>query len=168
MNKEILKRPNPLLKKRAEEIKEISRDIKTLAEDMVDTMKTNQGVGLAAPQIGESKRIIVVELGEDSQVFNSEKAALWRINQAIVFVNPRIIKKSREKEVMEEGCLSFPGRYLKIKRATGVEIEFLNERGEKVKIKTIGMPARIIQHEIDHLDGILIVDRLGFWQRLWI
>ncbi|TFG35842.1 MAG: peptide deformylase [Parcubacteria group bacterium] len=151
MNKEILKYPNPFLNKKAEEIKEISEDIKALAKYIIETMNNNQGVGLAATQIGESKRIIVVDAGDGP----------------MIFFNPRIIKKSWKKEAMEEGCLSLPGYSLKIIRPKEVELEWLSEKGEKVKIKTDGMLARIIQHETDHLDGILLIDRLNFWQKLW-
>jgi peptide deformylase len=152
MNKEILKHPNPFLKKRAEEIKEISEDFQELAKDMIETMNNNQGVGLAATQIGESKRIIVVDDGDGPRIF----------------FNPRIIKKSWKKETMEEGCLSLPGHSLNIRRPKEIELEWLNEKGEKTKTKTKGLLARIIQHEIDHLDGVLIIDRINFWQRIWL
>jgi len=149
MNREIVKYPNPLLKKKSEEVKEISEDIKILIEDMIETMIKNKGVGLAAPQVGESKRIIIVQTEKGSKVF----------------INPIITKRSWRKEIMEEGCLSFPGPYLKIKRATEIEVNALNEKGERIKTKAQGLIARIIQHEIDHLDGILIFNRLSFWQR---
>lgn len=147
----ILKYPNPILKKRCEEIKDITFEIKELALDMTKTMTDSQGIGLAASQIGELKRIIVVRVE----------------NQPRVLINPEIIKKSEEKEVGEEGCLSFPGLFLKIKRAKAVEIETLNLRGEKMKIKAEGFLARVFQHEIDHLDGILFIDRVGAGQRIW-
>jgi peptide deformylase len=83
-----------------------------------------------------------------------------------VFINPKIIKKSKENVIDEEGCLSFPGLFLKIKRAKEVEVEALDREGEKARIRAEGLPARILQHEIDHLDGILFIDRLSFWQRL--
>jgi len=149
MNKEIVKYPNPILKKRAEEIKDVSEDIKRLAEDMIETMISSRGIGLAGPQVGESKRIIIVRTESGPKVF----------------INPKIIKKSWSKEVRKEGCLSLPGSYLEIKRAKEIEVEALNENGQMIKMKVQGLTARIIQHEIDHLDGILIFNRLGFWQR---
>lgn len=150
MNKEIIKYPNPILRKKSEEIKEITPEIKELALGMGKIMKKEKGIGLAAPQVGESKRIIVVQ---------TEKGLDF-------FVNPKIIEKSKEKEVREEGCLSFPGLFLKIKRQKSVDIEAFNLNGEKIQIKAEGLPARTLQHEIDHLDGILFIDRLNFWQRL--
>lgn len=145
-----MKYPNPLLKKRAEEVKEVSEDIRNLAKDMIETMIENKGIGLAASQVGESKRIIIVQTEKEPRVF----------------INPRIIKKSWSKEIMEEGCLSLPDLYFKIKRAKEIEFESLNEKGERRKTKVQGLLARIIQHEIDHLDGILLIDRPSFWQRL--
>ena len=146
----IKKYPDPILRKKCQEVKEVTEEIKNLGWDMVETMEKNEGIGLAAPQVSELKRIIVVRTEKGPQVF----------------INPKIIKKSRETIIDEEGCLSFPGLYLKIKRAKWVEIEALNEKGEKIHLETKGLPARIFQHEIDHLDGILFIDRLSFWQKL--
>ena len=123
-------------------------------------MKENEGIGLAAPQVGQLKRIIVVHPIEERTI--EEKSKI----KPQVFINPKIIKKSREAIIDEEGCLSFPGLFLKIKRAKGVEIETQNEKEEKIRIEAEGLLARIFQHEIDHLDGILFIDRLSFWQKL--
>ena len=147
---EIKKYPDPILRKKCEEVKEIAPDIKQLINNMIETMEENKGVGLAAPQVGVLKRIIV------AQTDYGPKA----------FINPEIIKKTKEKEIMEEGCLSFPGLWLKVERAKGVEITALDSNGNK--IKAVGFLARILQHEIDHLDGILFIDRISFWQRLKI
>lgn len=140
---------DPVLKKKAEEISQITPEIKELIFDMKETLRQAQGVGLAAPQIGVSKRIFVAE---------TEKGAVG-------FINPKIIKKSRQKETQEEGCLCIAGLFLKIKRAKEVEVEAQNEQGENVAIKAEGLLARIFQHEIDHLNGILIIDRISFWQK---
>ena len=148
----IKKYPDPILRKKCQEVKEVTEEIKNLGWDMVETMKKNEGIGLAAPQVSELKRIIVVRTEKGPQVF----------------INPKIIKKSRETIIDEEGCLSFPGLWLRIKRAKRVEIEALNENGEKISLKAEGLPARVLQHEIDHLDGILFIDRLSFWQKLKI
>jgi len=156
---EIKKYPNPILRKKSEELKEITPEIKELVLAMTEIMEKNQGVGLAAPQVGELKRVIVVHpIKERSLEEKSEK-------RPQIFINPEIIKKTKETEIDEEGCLSFPELFLKIKRAKEVEIEALNLNGEKIQIKAEGLPARIFQHEIDHLDGVLFIDRLSFWQR---
>ncbi|RLC35306.1 MAG: peptide deformylase [Candidatus Nealsonbacteria bacterium] len=142
--------PDPVLRKKAEEVKELTEEIKNLGWDMVETLEVNDGVGLAAPQVGVSKRVIIVQ---------TEKGP-------VILVNPKIIKKSREKETMEEGCLSLPGIWLKIKRAKKVEAVAIDKEGKKIKINTEGLSARILQHEIDHLNGILIIDRINLFQKL--
>lgn len=144
------KYPDPLLRKKSETIKEISPEIQNLAKEMSLIMEKEAGIGLAAPQAGVLKRIITVrtETGPEA------------------FVNPEIIKTSKETEIMEEGCLSFPGLFLKIKRAKTIELEALNLKGKKLFLRTEGLLARVFQHEIDHLNGILFIDRIGFWQRL--
>ncbi len=160
MTLSIKKYPSRALRKKCEKVKEITPEIKQLAENMAKTMIENQGIGLAAPQVGELKRIIVVRL--ISERVPAEKAEA----KPRIFINPKIVKKSKEALVEEEGCLSFSGVFLKIKRAKRVEVEALNEKGEKIYYKAEGLPARVFQHEIDHLDGILFIDRLGFWQKL--
>jgi peptide deformylase len=147
---EIRTYPDPVLTKKAEEVKEISAELKDLFSRMIETMEAKEGVGLAAPQIGESKKVIVVR---------TEKGP-------VVFVNPRIIKKSRETERAEEGCLSLPGIWLEIKRAKEIELEAVDINGKKVQIKAEGLLARVFQHEIDHLEGKLIIDRLNFFEKL--
>jgi len=147
---EIKKYPNPVLRKKCQEVTEITDEIRNLSQDIKETVKQKDGLGLAAPQIGELKRIIIVQA----------------VNGAEVFINPKITRKSKGTEIREEGCLSFPGLFLKIKRAGEIEMEFLNLRGEKKEMKAGGLSARIFQHEIDHLDGILLIDRIPFLQKL--
>ena len=149
MNK-VIKYPDPILRKKVQEVGEITNEIKLLAREMVKIMIENMGIGLAAPQVGELKRIIVVQMEKRPEVF----------------INPKIIARSKETELMEEGCLSFPGLFLKIKRAKGAQIEALTLEGQKLIIKTEGLMARVFQHEIDHLDGILFIDRISLWQKL--
>lgn len=148
----IKKYPNPVLRKKAEKVKEITPEIKKLADNMIETMLKNQpeGAGLAAPQVGISMRMFV------AQTENGPR----------VFVNPEITKKSKETENLEEGCLSLPGIWLKVKRAKEAELEGVDINGQKLKIKTRGLFARIIQHEIDHLNGVLIIDKVSFWQKI--
>jgi peptide deformylase len=147
---EIKKYPDPVLKQKTEEVKEISKEIEVLIGNMVETMQKKDGLGLAAPQVGVAKKIIVVQ---------SSKGPM-------AFINPCIISKSKEKEIVEEGCLSFPGVWLKIKRSKGVEINALNIEGKEINLKAVGLLARILQHEIDHLEGKLIINRLSFFQKL--
>ena len=139
---EIRKFNDIVLSKRARRVWKINEKIKTLAEGMAETMKTNQGVGLAAPQVGVLKKIIVFERD-------------YRIGETMALINPRIVKKSREKFVDTEGCLSFPGIYIDIKRAKKIKVRAKNIEGEKIEMEAEGLLARILQHEIDHLNGIV-------------
>lgn len=148
----IKKYPDPILRKKCQEVKEVTEEIKKLIEDMIETMEKNDGVGLAAPQVGVSKRVIIVE---------TEKGPVG-------FINPKILKKTKETKIDWEGCLSIPSVFLKIKRWKGIEVEALDQRGEKVLVKAVGLVASIFQDEIDHLNGILIIDKISFWQRLKI
>jgi len=159
---EIKKYPDPVLKKKTAEITEISEDIKKNIADMKETLIESRGLGLAAPQVGLSKKIVIVHL------VNSRSAASDSKVEFQAIINPRIIKKSREIEIEEEGCLSFPDLFIKIKRSESVEVEALNSEGEKIVLKADGLPARVLQHEIDHLNGILFIDRIPFWQKIKI
>lgn len=147
---DVKKYPDPVLRKRASEIREITPEIRKLAADIAETMLKEDGVGLAAPQVGISQKIIAVQTE----------------NGPSVFINPKIIKKYGKKVSMEEGCLSLPGIWLKIKRPEGAEIEAIDLDGKKLNIKAEGFQARVFQHEIDHLNGVLIIDRVGLFSRL--
>jgi peptide deformylase len=149
---EIKKYPDPILKKKCDEVKEITPEIRELVFNMIKIMRKNRGIGLAAPQVGVLKRIIIVETKDGSKEF----------------INPEILKKSKEVIVDVEGCLSFPGLYLKIKRAREIEVRAKNIEGKDLEIQAQGVLARIFQHEIDHLDGILFIDKLNLWQKLKI
>ena len=150
MNKRIVEYPNPILRKKAIVIKEITDEVKRLAKDMKEIIMEKDGIGLAAPQVGASKRLIAVFLKDKPEVF----------------LNPKILRKSRKTNIIEEGCLSFPGLFLKIKRAKDIDLEYLNLNGERIKMKVEGLLARVFQHEIDHLDGILFIDRISLPQKL--
>lgn len=134
-----------ILRKKSREVEVVDDKIKQILDDMVETMHKSNGVGLAGPQIGILKRLVVIDLYDD--------------NGPIKLVNPRIIKQEGEQEV-EEGCLSFPNQFAKIIRPAKVTAEALNEDGEKITIKAEGLLAQAISHEIDHLDGILFVDKI--------
>ena len=134
-----------ILRKRSREVEEVDDRIKELLDDMIDTMHEYNGVGLAGPQVGILKRVIVIDLYDG--------------NTPLKLVNPKIIKQKGEQEV-DEGCLSFPNEYAKIIRPKEVVVEALNENGEKVKIVAKDLLAQALSHEIDHLDGILFVDNM--------
>lgn len=143
-NLPIIKYPDPILKKKAELVKDVSKaSIKKLVSNMLETMETNNGVGLAAPQVGKSLRICVVRLDGSNYVL----------------INPKIRYKSWRKEIAEEGCLSFPGKFILVKRHKKVRIKAQDENGGAVTLKAEGLLARAFQHEIDHLDGKLFIEK---------
>ena len=137
--------PDPILKKKSEEVRYDDKSLRSLTLQMIESMKKNQGIGLAAPQIGLSKKIIIVTEGEESHAF----------------LNPRIVKQSKEKERDEEGCLSLPGLFVKVLRPKQVEVVAQTVEGEEVRVKARGLGARIFQHEIDHIEGKLIIHRIS-------
>ena len=150
---DIKKFGDPVLRKRCEPVEKVTKEIKKLIVDMVQTMEKNNGVGLAAPQVGENKRIVVIKTDIEGQEF-------------FELVNPKILKKSKETKKEEEGCLSFPKIFFKVERPKEIEVEGIDINGKKTKIKALGIMARVLCHEIDHLDGILFIDRLNFFQKI--
>lgn len=132
-----------VLRRKSREVKEMNRDIQKLINNMAKLMCQNKGLGLAASQVGILKRVIVADVGDG----------------LVSLVNPKILWR-QGKDVMSEGCLSIPGINLEIKRSKEVIVEGLTKEGEKVQLGAVGLLARVLQHEIDHLDGILIVDRV--------
>ncbi|MER3403951.1 MAG: peptide deformylase [Chloroflexota bacterium] len=135
---------NPILRQKAKRVSRIDESIRSLLDDMVETMHAANGIGLAAPQVGVPLRVIVVEY-EDTR---------------LQLVNPEIIKVSEETDVAEEGCLSIPHYYGPVRRHSAVVVKGLNRNGKEVRVKADGWVARVLQHEIDHLDGILFIDKL--------
>ncbi len=150
---EIKKFNDKVLRKRARKVRKVDENIRQLIVNMAQTMAKGQGIGLAAPQIGVLRRVIVIHSDFKGQ-------------RIFGLINPKITKMSKEKEKDMEGCLSFPGIFLEIKRAKEVKIKGLDINGKKVKLKAKGLLARVLQHEIDHLDGIVFYNRLSFIKRI--
>ena len=141
--REIRENGDEILRKKSKEVETIDEKIKQLIEDMIETMHKYNGVGLAAPQVGILKRVVVIDLYDD--------------NGPIKLINPRIVKTKGKQEV-EEGCLSFPNQYAKMIRPEEIVAEALDENGKNIKAK--GLLAQAICHEVEHLDGILFVDNM--------
>ncbi len=154
--REIVTLPQAILRRKAHKVTDFGAALQTLAEDMIETMHQAPGVGLAAPQVGESLRLIVVEYGDEED----EKAE----PKLYVVANPEIARTSTEKILGAEGCLSIPGMQGDVERFEAVTVKGLNRHGRPVTVKARGWLARIFQHEIDHLDGILFVDRA---EKIW-
>ena len=151
-----------VLKKKASSIEKTHPDLQKLIDDMWETMYAAQGVGLAAPQIGESIRLFVVDgspFANDKSIDNIEQRELKSFKK--VFINPEITAYSGPQEAFNEGCLSIPDVREDVTRLTTIEIEYYNEKFEQVKEEYSGISSRIIQHEYDHIEGILFTDKLG-------
>lgn len=156
--------PEKVLKHRATEISP-SPEIAAIIPQMIETMYMADGIGLAAPQVGISKRIIIVETSEDPRAHTEERKE-GIPGKALAFLNPTITGQSKETEIAEEGCLSLPGLFVPIKRAEQIHLICQTPEGDTVKIEAAGLVARIFQHEVDHLNGKLIIDHLTPFQRL--
>lgn len=150
--------PDPVLRKKARKVTDFGPELQTLIDDMVMTMREAPGVGLAAPQVDVPLRLIVIEYGDDEDETVPPKL--------YVAVNPEIVKASSETEVGTEGCLSIPGYVGDVERALEVTVKYQNRRGQPAKLKAQGWLARIFQHEIDHLHGILMSDKAEQMYRL--
>ncbi len=143
----IIKHPNPVLRNKSRELKReeiLNSDFKNFIENLGETMLKKDGIGLAAPQVYKNIRAIVVNLK----------------NSAVCFINPKIIKKSWLKNIIEEGCLSIPGVFGKVKRHNSVVIKYLDLNADLKKLKAKNLFARVLQHEIDHLNGVLFIDKV--------
>jgi peptide deformylase len=147
---EIVVTPDPILRRKAHKVTEFDKDFRTLVDNMVETMRDAPGVGLAAPQVAVPLRLVVVEYGDDEDDHAPKKL--------YVLVNPEFIEKSEEMVSGVEGCLSVPGLIGEVERHQSVMVRAQNKQGKPVKIKAEGWLARVFQHEIDHLDGILYTD----------
>ena len=148
--KKILTEPNKLLRQISKTVEKVKEEERKLMDDMLETMYAANGIGLAAIQIGIPKRIIVIDINKNENKKNP-----------MFFVNPVIIKKNVEKATYEEGCLSVPNQFAEIDRPNSCEVEYLDYNGNKKKLKAEGLLATCIQHEMDHLEGILFIDYLS-------
>jgi peptide deformylase len=162
---EVLKFPDPRLRKKGVVVPEVTTELKALAENMLETMYAENGIGLAAPQIGESVRLLVIDTRPHDEEGRYDLSSLSELEQTIVqpivLFNPEIVV-SRDKTTYEEGCLSVPGFYETVERFDYVEIKGLDANGAAVILKTDGLLSICLQHEMDHLDGKLFIDRLSF------
>ena len=149
-NLQIITVPNPLLKEKSEDVKEFDQNLKNTIRNMYDTLySSGNGIGLAAPQVGIMKRIVVIDIKEKEK------------SNPITFINPKIVKKSKETFVNEEGCLSIPDFFANVERHKEVEVQWLNENGDLKSANYNGLMSICIQHEIDHLNGVLFIDHIS-------
>ena len=142
--------PDPILRKKSDILEKVDDELRILLDDMLETMYAAPGIGLAAVQIGILKRLIVIDISKDKEKKNP-----------IFLINPEIISKSKNTSIYEEGCLSLPGHFAEIERPEECQIKYIDYDGKKKEIKANGLLATCIQHEIDHLNGILFIDYLS-------
>jgi len=169
--REVITIGDPRLRQSSDEITEITPEIEQLIDDMIETMHEEDGMGLAAVQVGEMQRIILVELPEDlggSDEEDEEIEPLPGAGQLYVVLNPRIVRESQETEVGIEGCLSVPGYVGEVERAVQVTVRGRDRHGKKFRLRPRGLLARVFQHEIDHCNGVLYVDKLTDVDKMWI
>ena len=155
--RQIIYLPDPVLRRKARPVDRFDSSLQTLIDDMIETMRDAPGVGLAAPQVGVSDRVIVVEYPEDEEKEDAPK-------KLFVVINPEIKEFSDETEPGVEGCLSVPGYQGEVERSLAVTVKGLTRRGQPMKVKAKGWLARIFQHEIDHINGVVFTDRAT---RVW-
>ena len=148
--RQILTEPNKILREKSLFVEKVDEDLQKLMNDMLETMYAAPGIGLAAIQVGVPKRVIVLDIARKDEPKNP-----------LYFINPEIITKSKDSLAYEEGCLSVPGQFAEITRSSNCYIKYLDYYGQPQELKTEGLLATCIQHEIDHLEGILFIDYLS-------
>ena len=148
--RKIVIEPDPILRKKSERLEKVDNNIKKLMDDMLETMYAAPGIGLAAVQTGILKRLVVIDISKDDVKKNP-----------LFLINPEIIFKSKNTSSYEEGCLSLPGQFAEIERPAECHINYIDYNGKEKKLKADGLLATCIQHEIDHLNGILFIDYLS-------
>lgn len=159
--RKIIQPDNPVLRQKARRVREFDKNLHKLLDDMIETMHDADGVGLAAPQIAVSQRIIVVELPDDPEDdrFGEQAGVFYEV------INPEIIKASNEEVEGVEACLSIPGYFGTVDRKTSIVVRGADRNGKEIRIKAYDWLARVFQHEIDHLDGVLFIDKANdVWQ----
>ncbi len=154
----IVNLPDPILRRKAKPVTKFDKDLQTLIDNMIETMRDAPGVGLAAPQINVSQQLAVIEYAEDEDEEEENENTPPKPKKLYVIINPEIVKVSEEKVLGIEGCLSIPGLQGEVERYEAIQVKALNRHGSPVKLKVDGWMARIFQHEIDHLNGVLFTD----------
>ncbi len=157
--REIIGTDNPILRRKGKKIQKITPEVQLLIDDMVETMRAAPGVGLAAPQVAQSLRLFVAELDQDPELPGSGK--LYAV------LNPEYVYKSEEMIAGVEGCLSVPGWAGEVERHAQIAIKGMDRRGRKIRLEVEGWLARVFQHEIDHLDGVLFTDHISDPTKVW-
>ena len=150
MLRKILTEPDPILRKKCEPLEKVDTETKQLMDDMLETMYAAPGIGLAAIQVGILKRLVVIDISKGEE----EK-------KPVFLINPQIIHRSKKTSIYEEGCLSLPGQFAEIERPAECTLKYIDYNGKEKELKADGLLATCVQHEVDHLNGILFIDYLS-------
>ncbi len=156
--------PDPRLKEISKPVKQVDDDLRAFMDDMLETMRTCDGLGLAAIQVGRPVRILVMDIARGSQRYDPD-AYDETATDPLFLVNPEIIEQSDELFTFDEGCLSFPGQFAAVKRPKRVKVKYLDYHGKQRELEAEGLAAVCVQHEIDHLNGITFVDHVSRMKR---
>jgi peptide deformylase len=154
--RKILTEPDPFLRQISQDVKKVDDNLRKLMDDMLETMYAAPGIGLAAIQVGVPKRVIVIDISKEGKKI------------PLCFVNPKIIVKSKNNSTYEEGCLSVPGQFAEVDRPDECHINYLDYNNKKKELRAVGLLATCIQHEMDHLEGILFIDYLSKLKKNYI
>ena len=155
--RKIVIEPDPILRKKSKTLETVDDELRKLLDDMLETMYAAPGIGLAAVQVGVLKRLIVIDISKDKEKKNP-----------LFLINPEIISRSKKTSIYEEGCLSLPGHYAEIERPAECQIKFVDYNGKEKELKADGLLSTCIQHEVDHLNGVLFIDYLSKLKRSMI
>ncbi|MFT5239890.1 MAG: peptide deformylase [Candidatus Promineifilaceae bacterium] len=166
MKYDIVSYGHPCLREKARPIAQVDDAIRQLAVDMLETMRAYNGIGLAAEQIARTEAICVVDLTPADERDGYDAADVVGVRMPLILVNPEVIAESDDEEMAQEGCLSFPEMYVDVRRPASVTVRYLSQDNEITEIRATGLLARAMQHEIDHLHGILISDRMPTTQKV--
>ena len=150
MLRKILTEPDPILRKKCEPLEKVDTETKKLMDDMLETMYAAPGIGLAAIQVGILKRLVVIDISKGEE----EK-------KPVFLINPQIVHRSKKTSIYEEGCLSLPGQFAEIERPAECTLKYIDYNGKEKELKVDGLLATCVQHEVDHLNGILFIDYLS-------
>ena len=150
MLRKILTEPDPILRKKCEPLEKVDTETKQLMDDMLETMYAAPGIGLAAIQVGILKRLVVIDISKGEE----EK-------KPVFLINPQIVHRSKKTSIYEEGCLSLPGQFAEIERPAECTLKYIDYNGKEKELKADGLLATCVQHEVDHLNGILFIDYLS-------
>jgi peptide deformylase len=159
MVREIKKIGDPVLRRKAKKVEKVTKETRKLIDDMIETMHSAHGMGLAAPQVGVLQRVAIVEVEQNDEVPGS--------GQTYILINPEVVKRSEETWLNQEGCLSIPGWRGEVERPLRITVKMTDREGNRVKLDLESWVARAFMHEIDHLDGVMFIDKLVAPDRIW-